>query len=145
MAQDKKGDKPLFLLLPLTYMNHSGIAVRDVMRKKEIALEDLLVITDDFQLPFGQLRFRPKGSGGGHNGLASIIEHLGDDQFSRLRIGVGAPAGSSTDYVLGNFSKQEQKALKAIIEAAAEGCLVWLNEGINKAMEQYNKRINDGK
>ena len=144
VAQGTKG-QPVCLLMPVTFMNHSGIAVKELMRKKAIASEDLLVVTDDFNLPFGQLRFRPQGSAGGHNGLASVIEQLGDDHFSRLRIGVGAPNGSSTDHVLGNFSKEETKALKALVEAAAEGCQVWLTEGINIAMEQYNKRKNDGK
>jgi len=145
MAQGKKDEKQFLLLMPQTFMNNSGIAIRDVMRKKDILPENILVITDDFQLPFGQLRFRPKGSGGGHNGLSSIIEHLGDNNFSRLRVGVGSPKGSTTDYVLGNFNKEETKALNGVVEAATEGCLVWFKEGINKAMEQFNKRKNDGK
>src|SRR5262245_11483938 len=146
MAKQKNEERQLILLMPQTFMNHSGIAVRDVMRKKEIALENILVITDDFQLPFGQLRFRPKGSDGGHNGLGSVIEHLGDNNFSRLRIGVGNPKGkNTTDYVLGNVSREESKELKDVTQAAAEGGLVWFNDGINKAMEKFNKRTNDGK
>ena len=146
-AEGMVDGKRVILLMPLTYMNRSGVALKQVKEKKDIAPENILVVADDFSLVFGQLRFRAKGSDGGHNGLGSVIEQLGDSDFARLRLGIGQPAHKSevTDYVLGPFPKEERKMLKGFIESATEGCLVWLNEGINKAMEKFNKRKKDGK
>lgn len=134
------------LLMPLTYMNHSGTAVQQMLEKKKIELPDLLIIADDFNLPFGQIRLRPKGTDGGHHGLSSVIEQLKTDSFSRLRMGIGRlkQAGDATDYVLGEFAKTERAQLSQFLDRAAAGSLIWFKEGINKAMEQFNTRKKNG-
>lgn len=142
VAEVHSDGRSCFLLMPLTYMNHSGVAVKQLIEKKAIAPADVLVITDDFNLPFGQLRLRAKGSDGGHNGLASVIYQLGNDAFARLRMGVGTPHrdGAATDFVLGEFDKSQRAHLDKFIESAEDGAWAWFQHGINKAMEQYNKR-----
>lgn len=132
----------VYLLLPLTFMNHSGFAVKPLVEKKNLTLENLLVICDDLNLSFGQLRLRSTGSDGGHNGLSSIIECLHTNNFSRLRMGIGEPSsqGQAVDYVLGKFNTAEKKSLEVFVTEAADCCLIWLKEGINKAMQLYNKK-----
>src|SRR3954447_18398223 len=88
----------LTIVKPLTFMNDSGVAVRKVLAREHAPLGDMLVVTDDFALPFGKLRFREGGSAGGHNGLRSIIGELGNEKFSRLRVGIGDPGRSSVDH-----------------------------------------------
>ena len=133
------------LLLPLTHMNHSGIAVQQSSEHKKIAVENILVVCDDFHVDFGQTRLRSQGSDGGHNGLTSIIEQLKTKNFARLRLGIGAPARKeeAVDFVLGEFSQKEKEALPQFIQRAAECCVVWLTEGITKAMGKFNKRTED--
>jgi PTH1 family peptidyl-tRNA hydrolase len=133
------------LLMPLTYMNLSGSAVEYIVKKKNIALEHTLVICDDLDLPFGQLRLRAKGSAGGHNGLKSIIEKLGTIEFARLRMGIGRPREyrETVDFVLDQFSSQEKKQLPDIVSKAVECCHVWMTHGVNEAMSQFNQRKND--
>lgn len=135
-------DEALYLLMPLTYMNNSGAAVYQVMTKKDLLPADVLVICDDFHLGYGQMRLRARGSDGGHNGLSSVIEHLGMEQFARLRMGIGRPAGKKdvVDYVLAEFKKEEKDRLDSFINEAASCCLVWLREGISTAMDQYNRK-----
>jgi PTH1 family peptidyl-tRNA hydrolase len=142
VADGEFGGKKFFLLMPLTYMNHSGVAVRQLIGKKAIEPGDILVITDDFHLPFGQVRLRSKGSAGGHNGLASVIEQVGTDAFARLRMGVGKPfaEGGATDFVLGPFEPAERSRLEEFIDHAVEASQAWIQSGINSAMEQFNKR-----
>jgi len=132
----------VYLLLPLTFMNHSGLAVKPLIEKKNLTLENLLVICDDLNLNFGQLRLRSTGSDGGHNGLSSIIECLNTNNFSRLRMGIGQPSSKepAVDYVLGKFNTSEKKSLEAFVSEASDCCLIWLKEGINKAMQLYNKK-----
>ena len=98
----------LTLVKPLTYMNDSGLAVRKVLAREHAPLVDLLVVADDFALPFGKLRFREGGGPGGHNGLRSIIDELGTEKFSRLRVGIGEPDRSAVDHVLTRFAPDEQ-------------------------------------
>ena len=147
VAEGTYESKGVCLLIPLTFMNHSGQAVKRVLEKKEIPLEDLLVVSDDFHLSYGQLRLRAQGSDGGHNGLGSVIQELGAEKFSRLRLGIGRPKSQKdvTDYVLGAFTKQERKQLDQFVELASDGCLVWVKEGIKKAMDQFNQRKENGK
>ena len=132
----------VMLLMPSTFMNNSGQAVKSVVLHKQIDPNDMLVITDDYQLDFGQLRLKTKGSDGGHNGLASIIEHLGSIQFGRLRVGIGQPKANqdAVDYVLGVFTKQEQKELDLFVNEAADCCLRWAKDGAQRAMEVFNRR-----
>ena len=135
----------VILNLPLTYMNHSGIAVRQVSEQAGILAANILVVCDDFHVGFGQMRLRSKGSDGGHNGLASIIEQLKTKNFSRLRLGIGAPARreEAVDFVLGEFNPKEKEALPDFVQKAVECCIVWLSEGTGKAMGQFNKRTED--
>ena len=130
------------LLAPLIYMNNSGVAISRLMSKKDFSPEDILVVCDDFNLDFEQIRLRAKGSDGGHNGLSSVIEHLNTEQFARLRMGIGYPPGKkdTVDYVLEEFKKKEKECLDGFIEEAVSCCLMWLKGGINSAMDQHNRR-----
>lgn len=135
-----KGDNPMMLVMPTTFMNESGLSIKQVVGTRNIPLDNLLVITDDFNLPFGQLRLRSKGRDGGHNGLKSIIQHIGADIFPRLRMGIGRPQGDVTRYVLGRFSKEEQSSLVDFVDRASDCSELWLTQGVDKAMEFYNSK-----
>jgi PTH1 family peptidyl-tRNA hydrolase len=127
---------------PQTYMNLSGNAVSEIMYHEQIALSDLLVIYDDFHLPFGTLRLRSSGSDGGHNGLISIIDMLGTKNFSRLRFGIGEPyLDRVSTYVLQKFNKNEIKDMPLLIEKAAEAALHWLTNDIAITMNKYNRNF----
>ena len=132
----------MLLVKPLLYMNRSGIVVDRIVSAEETPLEQILVVLDDVHLPFGQIRFRKQGQAGGHNGLSSVIEHLGTETFPRLRIGIDAPPEDETmtEYVLEELSREEEGALKPVLQYAAEGILEWIEGGIDAAMNRYNKR-----
>ncbi|MGH7495054.1 MAG: aminoacyl-tRNA hydrolase [bacterium] len=139
VARASDAEKEVILLKPLTFMNNSGVAVRHAMDYFKIDLDKLLLILDEFQLPFGKLRLRPQGSDGGHNGLASVIQHLGSQDFSRLRIGIGSETkGDSADFVLSRFSKSEQEELPALIARAAEAALEFIRYDLPRAMNKFN-------
>ncbi len=137
---NENGD--IHLLMPTTYVNNSGSAVSDFLRYKKLSLENILVVCDDINLSFGEMRLKKCGSAGGHNGLKSIISILGTDDFARLRLGVGHPGSKEkvVQFVLEDFSKDESKNLDGFIDQAADCCLQWIENGINKAMSDYNKR-----
>ncbi|MDO8581092.1 MAG: aminoacyl-tRNA hydrolase [Candidatus Omnitrophota bacterium] len=147
MAQGTINQTTVKIVLPTTFMNHSGLAVKQSLDHENIGLQDLFVVCDDVNLEFGRMRLREKGSDGGHNGLASIIEQLGTSDFARLRLGVGQPPTKEqmVDYVLEEFNKEEKRYLEGFIDQAAQCCTVWLNEGIHKASELFNKREKNGK
>jgi PTH1 family peptidyl-tRNA hydrolase len=126
------------LVKPLTYMNESGLAVRKILARERAPIADLLVVVDDFALPFGRLRFREGGGAGGHNGLQSIIDELESDRFSRLRVGIGEPGRNSVDHVLSRFSAAEFDRLPELLDEAAEGVETWAREGTNKAANRFN-------
>jgi peptidyl-tRNA hydrolase, PTH1 family len=128
----------LTLVKPLTYMNESGLAVRKVLARERAPLSDLLVVADDFALPFGKLRFREGGGAGGHNGLRSIIDELGTEKFSRLRIGIGEPDRTAIDHVLSTFTPDEAARLDELVDAAADAVEAWAREGTNKAANRFN-------
>ena len=128
----------LMLVKPLTYMNDSGRAVRKVMAREHVPLNEILVVADDFALPFGKLRFREAGSHGGHNGLRSIIEELGTEKFSRLRVGIGDPVRNGRDHVLSRFEPDEVQRLDELLDAAADGVEAWAREGTSKASNRSN-------
>ena len=137
------GARRVILVKPLMYMNRSGEVLEKLLEKYSIPLKNLLVIVDDFNLPFGKLRFRSKGSSGGHNGLNSIISHLQDNSFPRLRIGIGYEnIQDPIQFVLGRFNKDERKRLPEIITSSVEACFFYLRYGINKTMNQYNQESN---
>lgn len=133
------GEK-LVLVAPQTYMNLSGHAVREVVNWYHLPLDDLLVVADDLDLPFGTLRMRTRGSAGGHNGLASIIEQLGTQEVPRLKIGIGRGPGNAFSRVLSRFSPEEEKDLPDLIERAATGVRLWAREGVIAAMNEVNRR-----
>ncbi len=128
----------LTLVKPLTFMNDSGLAVRKVLAREHAPLIDLLVVADDFALPFGKLRFREGGGPGGHNGLRSIIDELGTEKFSRLRIGIGEPDRSAIDHVLARFAPDEQQRLDELLDAAADAVEAWARDGTSKAANRFN-------
>lgn len=132
-------DKSVHLLMPLTYMNESGLSVRKSLNFFDIPIEHLIVIADDVAIPFGKLRLRKSGSCGGHNGLRNIETHLGTDQYTRLRIGVGSRQdGDLSDHVLGNFSVEEEVDLPQVVDRAIQGIEFWLASGIDAAMQEVN-------
>ncbi|HKG57132.1 MAG TPA: aminoacyl-tRNA hydrolase [Candidatus Limnocylindrales bacterium] len=128
----------LTLAKPLTFMNDSGLAVRKLLAREHAPLPDLLVVADDFALPFGKLRFREGGSAGGHNGLRSIIGELGTEKFSRLRIGIGEPGRGAVDHVLSTFAPDERQRLDELLDGAAEAVEAWAREGTSKAANRFN-------
>lgn len=137
LAKFKFNGEDVVLIKPLTYMNLSGEAVSAVMNFYKIEVKDVLVIYDDISLDLGRVRFRPSGSDGGHNGIKSIIQHLGTNKFDRLKIGIGPqPNIPSEAYVLQNFSKDELEKLKDIFKKP----LIedYLHDGIEKTQNMYN-------
>ena len=132
----------VLLITPLTYMNNSGIAVREMAGFLKIATEDILVVCDDINLNLGEMRLRADGSDGGHNGLKSIIAEMGTSSFPRLKLGVGAPLSKErqADYVLSNFSAREAGELGGFLEQAAECCRLWIRGDAARAMTQFNQR-----
>ncbi|GIW81013.1 MAG: peptidyl-tRNA hydrolase [Gemmatales bacterium] len=124
---------------PMTYMNRSGESVRRIVDFYKLPLCDLLVVCDDINLELGRLRIRTKGTHGGHNGLRNIQEHLGTTEYPRLRIGVGAPEDDAVDHVLGRFRSNERPIIEEAIARAAEAVGVWVHEGIEQCMNQYNR------
>ena len=130
------GDE-LVLVKPLLYMNESGVVVRKQLERKP---DDMLVVCDDMALPFGRLRLRPSGSDGGHNGLGSIIAHLGRGDFPRLRIGIDAPERSSDgiDYVLERFPREQEELLPEVLERSADACIAVATQGLERAMNRFN-------
>ena len=134
------GQKAL-LMKPVTFMNLSGEAVGDAARFYKIPPERVLVISDDTALPLGKLRLRKGGSAGGHNGLKSIIQHLGTDQFPRLRLGVGEkprPDYDMADWVLGRLQGEDWKAMEAAVDRAADAVECVLSQGVDAAMNRFN-------
>ena len=132
------GDLDLTLVKPLTFMNDSGVAVRKALARARTPLEDLLVVCDDFALPFGRVRLRAEGSAGGHNGLRSIIGELGSQKFARLRVGIGEPEQGAIDHVLSRFAPDQQADLPAVLEAAADAVETWAREGPVRAANRWN-------
>ncbi len=128
----------LTLVKPLTFMNESGLAVRKVLAREHAPLVDLLVVADDFALPFGKLRFREGGGAGGHNGLGSIIDELQTEKFSRLRVGIGDPQRNAVDHVLSTFAPDERQRLDELLDAAADAIEAWARDGTNKAANRFN-------
>lgn len=136
-----EGQKVL-LLKPQTFMNLSGESIREAADFYKVEPEDIIVIFDDISLDVGQLRIRAKGSAGGHNGIKSIIAHLGSQEFPRIKVGVGEkPAGwDLADYVLGKFSGDDEKKIKEAAADASQAVKLMLTDGISAAMNQYNAK-----
>lgn len=121
--------KKVYLLKPETYMNLSGKSVQKCMQFFKLTSEQILVVCDDIYLPFGELRYRKKGSAGGHNGLKDIEHHLGSNEYPRLKIGIGeGDCFDLTDHVLGNFKEEEKKLLPEIANKSADWVMQWIQE-----------------
>jgi len=134
------GDKKLILLKPWQFMNRSGEAVAKAVGFYKLPLGEMLVVTDDMALEPGRIRVRAKGSAGGHNGLADIIDKLGDNQFARLRVGIGRSDRQETiDYVLDRPTRDERRLLDEAIDRARQAVLCWLEFGIGAAMNKFNR------
>jgi len=127
---------------PMTFMNRSGEAVKKATDFFHLGMEDLVVVHDDLDLPFGRLRFKRRGGDGGHQGIRSIIERMGGNNFLRLKVGIGRPPQGmdSADYVLEAFDRIEQSLLDQVLSQAAESLRVMLLEGVEKAMNQFQKK-----
>ncbi len=142
---------PVVLARPFTYMNRSGAAVKELVRKYDLKPEDLIVVHDDMDLPLGKIRIRVGGSSAGHKGINSIIAELGIEDFTRIRIGIGHPEvpeaergeGSPEviDYVLGGFSRDEKQMLDKVIKRVSEAILSIITDGVTEAMNKYNGNV----
>ena len=135
------GGQGALVMKPTTYMNLSGEAVGEAARFYKLAPDHVLVISDDVDLPLGKLRLRVGGSAGGHNGLKSVIQHLGSDQFPRLKVGVGGkphPDYDMADWVLGKLQGEDKKVMDEAVKRAADAIECFLKDGPQKAMNQFN-------
>lgn len=131
----------LLLLKPKTYMNLSGEAVRHYADFYRVADEEIAIIQDDLDLPAGKSRVRRKGSAGGHNGLKSVIQHLGTTEFARFKIGIGHPGEEKKtviNHVLTKFNEEEKKEIQKAVDKTADAVITWLDEGIDVAMNRFN-------
>lgn len=136
------GGKKLMIVKPHTYMNNSGIAVGEIARFYKTPIENIIVVVDDIDIDFSSIRVKAKGSAGSHNGLKSIIYHLKDDKFPRVKIGVGKkhPNEDLAKFVLGRFSKEEIPAMKEAVLTASEAVENIIKTDIDQAMNKYNKK-----
>lgn len=127
---------------PQTFMNLSGQSVQSLVNFYKVPLDNIIIVHDDLDLPFGVLRIRPDGGAGGQNGIRSIIEKLGTQAFPRLRMGIDRPPGrmEAADYVLQDFNKDQSAELPALIEKTVEGLNSWLEDGISEAMNKFNNK-----
>jgi peptidyl-tRNA hydrolase, PTH1 family len=143
IAQGRRGEQRVIVAKPQTFMNDSGRAVGALLRFYKIPIEHLLVIFDDLDLPFGAIRLRADGGAGGHNGMRSIIQHLGGNQFARLRIGIGRPPGrmDPAAFVLQDFGRYETAELDALLDRAGQAIDTFLAAGITAAMNQFNPTV----
>ena len=140
-AEWKPGEDKVLVMKPQTYMNLSGEAVGEAARFYKVPADHVLVISDDVSLPVGKLRIRKGGSAGGHNGLKNIIQHLGTDQFPRIKVGVGMPEHPEhemIDWVTGKPQGEEAKLLRQTLDRAADAALCLMEEGPDKAMNKFN-------
>lgn len=150
LAEGIVAGQPALLAKPQTFMNLSGETVAQLSRNRPLGDDDLLVVLDEVELEIGRLRFRPAGSAGGHNGLKSVVERLGTQAFSRLRIGVlsqgemaealRTPRRNLADYVLRKLPPLEREQLAEMAAVAAEASEVWCREGVRQAAEKFNGR-----
>lgn len=143
IAEGRLAGEKLVLVKPQTYMNLSGHAVREVVQWYHVPVDRVLVIVDDLDQPFGQVRLRARGSAGGHNGLKSIFAQLGTTEVPRLRIGIGRTSTQAISHVLARFSKDEQAALRGVIAEAADAAGLWAEKGILEAMNLVNGRAKE--
>lgn len=142
MGRGRIGRERIVLAQPLTFMNNSGVAAASLVRGLKTSLKNLVVVCDDIDLPIGRIRIRKKGSSGGHKGLESIIQYLKSNEFPRLRLGIGRPPQGMDpkEYVLQDFTKEENLLVKEAIDRAGEALIFITEKGIIPAMNKYNQR-----
>jgi peptidyl-tRNA hydrolase, PTH1 family len=144
IGQGTVGGKPVMLAKPQTFMNLSGVAVKPLMQKNEIAPADLILVYDELALPWGGLRIRPDGSAAGHNGVQDVIDKIGTQEFPRVRLGVHPgyqlPAGKGADYLLSRFARQQNETLDELIGLAADATESIIAEGVSLSMTRFNRR-----
>jgi peptidyl-tRNA hydrolase, PTH1 family len=145
LARAETGGRRVVLCRPQTYMNSSGEAVAGLARYYQVPASQLLVLVDDADLPFGEIRMRPGGGSGGHHGLESIEQQMATQDYARLRIGIGRLDGARqiTGYVLGRFSSTELRALDNVLKAASDQAETWVEAGVQRAMNQFNGVVVD--
>lgn len=133
------GEKVL-LIKPLTYMNNSGLAISEALRFYKLTVDDLIVLVDDIDIEFGSVRIRKKGSAGSHNGMKSIISHIQNEEFTRIKLGIGSkpPDFDLADFVLSRFSKDERTEVECMVKKAADVVETILSDGIDSAMNSFN-------
>ncbi len=156
IGQGSIGGKTVLLAQPQTYMNLSGVAIKPLMERNEVAPADLILVYDELALPWGSLRVRPHGSAAGHNGVIDVIEKIGTQDFPRVRLGVhpGHPLSSAKgegsvlrdqkmsgkDYLLSRFTREQNETLDAFIDLAADATESIISEGVEKSMAKFNRR-----
>lgn len=138
-AESRIGEQKIMLVKPTTYMNHSGVAVRQVVDYFSLAVQDVLIVCDDYNLPFGTFRFRPAGSDGGHNGLHSIIYELKTNDLSRFRFGIGNQFENAVGFVLSRFDAEEKEDIVHLLPVANEAVRNWIEKGIEDTMNTFNR------
>ena len=146
LSQCRWRGQGFLLLKPLTYMNRSGVEVERWLRKTGLPAERLIVCFDDLDLPFGQVRLRPSGGTGGHHGMESILEHLGTDQFPRIRVGIKIPEVAkeeNVDYLLSPLPEERWQVMEEAAEAGAKALLDAVAHGFTAAMNRHNRKIKD--
>lgn len=138
-------ERKLILAKPQTFMNLSGQSVQGLVHFYKVPLTNVMVLSDDLDIPFGTIRIRPSGGPGGQRGLSSIIEKLGTKDVQRMRLGIGRPPGrmEPADYVLQQFSKDETQLLSETLDRAADAVLEFVNNGLNAAMNKFNGGVKD--
>lgn len=143
-ARTKIGNEKVIFARPQTFMNLSGFCIKALLGKYKIRLEDLAVICDDLDLGLGRIKIKNSGSSGGHRGLKSIIDILGSNGFSRLRVGIGRPDSKiypdAAEYVLSDFGRDERKTAESMINRACECIEIWVAAGITRAMDVFNAK-----
>jgi PTH1 family peptidyl-tRNA hydrolase len=144
-AKWRTGDEVVLLVKPLSFMNLSGPPIAELARYYRVSLADLLIVSDDVNLPLGRLRMRANGSEGGHNGLRSVAEALGTDDYARLRLGVGRGDARRdlADHVLARFEQDEQPGIEGAIARAADAVDAWTHRSLDTVMNAFNRALEE--
>ncbi len=139
LAKVALGKDGVLLVKPLTYMNNSGHSVKKIVARHAVDLSNLLIVYDDADLPLGVLRLKMRGSSGGHQGLASIIDDLGSQEFPRLKLGIDKDENNDlAGYVLSDFSREEKETISEVLIKSADVCIDWVGHGSEYVMQKYN-------
>ena len=142
VSEARRGNDRFILVQPQTFMNESGQTVRETVQWYKPDLSQVLIVVDDLDIPFGELRLRQRGSAGGHNGLKSIISTLGTQDFARFRVGIGRSKNATVAHVLSRFAPEEEAELPALISKAADVVELWADRGVIEAMNIANDPAN---